>query len=83
LAKHVVCCDAARRTCRSLHLQKQERGKFTVSGFVDPLGYQGCSLMGRSKFFHLPSVGPEVTDPAVLQDIIDALQKTFELLTLA
>jgi hypothetical protein len=37
--------------------------------------------MGRHNFFHLPFVGPEVTDPALLQDIFDALLKTFDLLT--
>ena len=26
------CCDAARQTCRSLHLQNQERGEFTQCG---------------------------------------------------
>lgn len=40
-------------------------------------GYSGFALMGPHRAFHLPSDGPEMTSPVLLEGIANALQQTF------
>ena len=43
-------------------------------------GYNGFSLMGPGRFFHLPGDGPEVTSPTLLRDVAKALRRTLDVL---